>query len=129
VSVTVRPRPVIGALVLTAVVGSGEAAGAAPPPRCGGLNRPACPLQRFMREQVAAPRARGDLDALATSLESLVRFNPAPARFKTWSEICDRGASAARAARFRSVLLSCVRCHDAVRPAYNRQYRERPIGP
>src|SRR4051794_15656665 len=64
------------------------------PVACGQGGMPACPLQGFMRAQVAATLARGDMAALAGALERVAANGPS--EWASWGEVARQGASAAK---------------------------------
>jgi cytochrome c-type biogenesis protein CcmH/NrfG len=119
------------AAFFTVICLSGSAVGdALEAPRgasCGQPGKPPCPLQSWMRENVAKPLAAKDAEALATALERSVALNPEPAAWKEWDVIAREGAAAARAKNDDATLASCTRCHNAFRKPYLERYRERAV--
>jgi hypothetical protein len=104
------------------------AAGPAPSVRsCGAPGKPPCPLQAWMREQVAAPLAKRDRERLAAGLERLRALNPEPDGWKHWDRIASDGARAAREGNDGGTLEACRRCHDVYRSRYNDRFRERAL--
>jgi hypothetical protein len=118
-------RQLVAALSLAAVAATMGRAQAANSPHCGAPGKPPCPLQRWMRREVAAPYAKRHDAALAKHLAELVRVNPEPSRWHHWDLFAREGAADAR--EHRDPVLSCVRCHDVYRAKYNAKYRERSL--
>ena len=119
------PLLVTAAYVLSSAVALSEPKGAAS--ACGGPGKPPCPLQRWMREQVAAPYASGDLPRLAEVLGELDTFNPAPRKWAHWSSFCAKGSDAASQGNRRAAVIACANCHKIYRRTYNIRYRTRPV--
>ena len=112
------------AAVVLVLVGSAAAAESA---RCGAPGKPACPLQHWMRQRVAVPYAKADLEQLALALDELVELNPKPKGWTNWKKFCGDGAAAARAGKRASAAQACSRCHRVYRRTYNFTHRERPL--
>lgn len=93
---------------------------------CGEPGLPACPLQSFMRAQVAAPLAQKDMAALAAGLDRVPAMQPEPS-WTTWSSFAKAGAEAARKGDVLEVRKSCKGCHDAFRASYRKDFRQRPL--
>lgn len=93
---------------------------------CGSPGMPACPLQAWMRANVAAPLAMNDLPALANGLERAAKLVP-DATWSSWTETARAGAAAARKGDVAATRASCRACHGAWREAYRAKYRLRPI--
>src|SRR5262245_38973215 len=81
---------------------------------CGGPGLPACPLQAWMRSNVAAPLAANNAGALAASLERTARLSPEPG-WSSWAAIAAQGAAAAKKGDITAARASCKGCHDAWR--------------
>jgi hypothetical protein len=88
---------------------------------CGTTDNP-CPLQKWMRANMGAPLAAGDMDALGRSLSHVAASNP-DATWTTWTQIATQGAAAAAAKDMTGVKASCKSCHDAFKDKYKAQYR------
>lgn len=93
---------------------------------CGTPGLPPCPLQQWMRSNVASQLAANNMSALATGLERSAKLAPDPA-WTSWAAIASRGAEAARKGDVAGARASCKACHDAWRDAYRAKYRARPI--
>ena len=126
-----RPRPIrlfrlvpvaVAAVLLVARTPRDEAA--ATPLPCGSAGRPPCPLQRWMRKQVAVPYAKRDLSGLAAALNTLAQNNPNPRRWANWTKFAEKGAASAAAGREDTVSF-CTRCHRAYRRTYKATARTR----
>jgi hypothetical protein len=111
---------------LTAAAPSSALADSPPAGRvaCGAPGKPPCPLQAWMRGNVAAPLALGDLTKLAHSLEALRAMSPDP-RWTNWQRFAGDGARAARDGDAAKAQQSCTRCHEVYRARYNELYRGR----
>ena len=94
---------------------------------CGGPGQRACPLQHWMRVNVAVPVAKNDLPALAEALEKIRELNPRPKKWGNWDKIARDGAKAAREGKRRRAKSACGRCHGVYRRQYNAQFRHRAI--
>jgi hypothetical protein len=92
---------------------------------CGQPGLPPCPLQSFMRNQVAASLARGDMKGMAEALRKVATL--APPEFTTWSQLANDGARAAELGDRRALRATCNGCHQAWRQAYRERFRERPL--
>jgi len=92
---------------------------------CGQPGLLPCPLQRFMRENVAAPLARGETKAIGASLRKVATIGPS--EFTSWSAIASQGAGAAEQGDTTALRSACNACHQAYRAAYRAKYRARPI--
>lgn len=120
-----KPWQLMALVLLAALGGAAGGARAASAARCGAPGKPPCPLQRWMRREIAAPYAEHDNAALAKNLLALLRVNPEPKHWHNWDRFARRGAAAAR--KGRDPVLSCVHCHDVYRAKYNAKYREREL--
>lgn len=94
---------------------------------CGQPGLLPCPLQRFMRENVAAPLARGETKSIGVSLRKVAMIGPG--EFTNWSAIASQGAAAAEQGNTAALRSACNACHQAYRAAYRAKYRAQPIGP
>jgi hypothetical protein len=118
--------PPVALAVLLALAGLSPTA-VAGKPACGAPGKPPCPMQHWMRAQVAAAYAQRDFAKLSEVLDQLVQLNPRPNKWGNWNGIARKGAVAARNRDQRAVLLSCTNCHKVYRRAYNLHYRERTL--
>jgi hypothetical protein len=103
-----RPRPVASA----------------PTGPCGDKNNP-CPLQKWMRQNMATAVSANDSPALAKALEKAATFSPDPSW--KWAEIAKTGAEFARQGDISAARKSCKGCHDAYKNQWKQSYRTRPI--
>jgi hypothetical protein len=94
---------------------------------CGQPGLPPCPLQSFMRNQVAAPLARGDMKAISGSLRKVATI--APPAWASWSATALEGAGAADRGDRAALRAACNTCHQTWREEYKQRYRERPLPP
>jgi hypothetical protein len=93
---------------------------------CGKPGAPPCPLQKWMRANVAGPLSANEMAALAVGLEKTAKLAPDPA-WTTWATLAMSGAAAAKRGDIAGARASCKGCHDAWRDAYREKYRLRPI--
>jgi hypothetical protein len=93
---------------------------------CGAPGAVPCPLQAWMRANVASPLASNKMASLADGLERAARLSP-EAGWGSWSTFATQGAQAARRGDVAGARASCKGCHDAWRDAYRAKYRARPV--
>jgi hypothetical protein len=93
---------------------------------CGAPGLPPCPLQGWMRSNVASQLAANNMSALATGLERAARLAPDPA-WTSWAAFASQGAAAARKGDVAGARASCKGCHDAWREAYKAKHRMKPV--
>jgi hypothetical protein len=93
---------------------------------CGKPGAPPCPLQKWMRANVAGPLSANDLATLAAGLEKTAKLAPDPA-WSSWATLATSGAAAAKRGDIAGARASCKGCHDAWRDAYRERYRLRPV--
>ena len=107
---------------------SGEAGkvGPAQSGECGKPGQPPCPLQDWMRKNVAAALAANDAEALSSALEKAAKLAPDPA-WASWGTAASSGAAAAKNGDIAGARAACKTCHDAWRTTYREQFRTRPI--
>lgn len=101
---------------------------AAAPPRpkgeCGDKNNP-CPLQRWMRVNIAPAVASNDPQVLAKALDRLAAFSPDPSW--NWASISKAAAAAARRGDMTEARKSCQGCHNAYKEQWKTQFRKRAV--
>jgi len=120
-------RPILVSLaLLLGSVGASAVAGSRQEV-CGRPGKVACPLQAWMRQNIAAPLAKRDFDSLAKSFEQVSRLNPEPKHFSHWERLSKEGAAAARQKELAKLTSACSRCHELYRPKYIERHRERRI--
>lgn len=93
---------------------------------CGAMGQPPCPLQAYMRANVATPLASNDVEALAAGLDRVRRFAPDPS-WASWASFAAEAAAAARARDITRTRAACRGCHQAWREQYRAAYRARPL--
>ena len=99
---------------------------AAAVPECGGKNP--CPLQVWMRHDMAPASAASDPERLAAALAKMATFSPVPSW--RWNQSATEGADAAKRGDFDAARQACRRCHDTYKPLYkDARYRGRPAPP
>lgn len=94
--------------------------------KCGKPGQPACPLQQWMRKNLAKPLASNDLAAVAASLDAIATRAPDPA-WASWATYAQEGAAAARAGDVAKARKACSGCHGEWRKLYRDEYRSRPV--
>ena len=92
-------------------------------PKCGGRDNP-CPLQKWMRVNMAPALAAKDAPALARALERTAAFSPDPSW--QWAQIARTAAEAANAGDIEGARKSCVGCHASFKEPYKAKFRVRP---
>ena len=119
--------PAAGATTSAADRG-GDAGGSVPAQSgaCGKPGQPPCPLQDWMRKNVAAALAANDAAALSVALEKAAKLSPDPT-WASWASAASSGAAAAKKGDIAGARASCKTCHDVWRTAYRDQFRTRPI--
>jgi hypothetical protein len=118
---------VVAALALAGPNPSLEEERAAPAlEACGTPGAMPCPLQAWMRANVASPLASNKMSSLADGLDRAARLSP-DAGWGSWSTFATQGAEAARRGDVAGARASCKGCHDAWRDAYKAKHRNRPV--
>ena len=92
--------------------------------KCGGVKDP-CPLQRWMREQMAPALAAKDTAALAKALEASARMSPVTSW--EWKGMAMDAAAAARTGDLETARKSCQSCHNAFKTQYQEKFRLKPV--
>jgi hypothetical protein len=93
---------------------------------CGKPGQPPCPLQDWMRKNVAGALAANDTDALSVALDKAAKLTPDPA-WASWTSAAATGAAAAKKGDIAGARAACKTCHDAWRTTYRDRFRMRPI--
>ncbi len=91
---------------------------------CGTKLNP-CPLQRWMRANIAPAITANDTQALARALDRAAAFSPDGSW--RWSEIAKTGAEFARQGDMSAARQSCKGCHELYKPSWKSNYRSRPV--
>lgn len=84
-----------------------------------------CPLQVWMRKNVATAVAANDAAALARALDRVATFSPDASW--TWTDMSKKAADAARRGDMTEARKSCQGCHNAYKAAWRDKYRTRPV--
>jgi hypothetical protein len=95
-----------------------------PAGECGAKGNP-CPLQKWMRANVATAVAAGDTAALARALDRVATFSPNPSW--QWSQMSKEAAAAARSGDMAGARKSCQGCHNLYKEPWKASYRKRPV--
>jgi len=93
---------------------------------CGGKGQPDCPLQGWMKKEIAKPKAAANNEALAANLSKIPAFAP-KSWADDWKKISDAGAKAAQSGDKEGINASCKSCHDKYRKEYQEKYRKDPL--
>ena len=124
-------RGIVGAVAMAGLFAaprfaSADDAGAAPAaPACGTSDNP-CPLQKWMRANLGAAQAAGDMDALGKAFDRAATLAP-DASWTTWGQFAKQGSTAAAAKDVAGVKAACKACHDAHKDNYKTKFRTRPV--
>lgn len=98
------------------------AAAATPPAAdCGSGGNP-CPMQAFMRGQMASAKTP---EALAAAFTRVSRMSPNGGW--SWASIAKKGADLAKAGDVKGAKAQCAACHSAYKAPYKAQYRAKKI--
>jgi hypothetical protein len=122
-----------GVLIGAATVAAAPApAMADPPPACAGTKEDPCPLQKWMRQNMAAANASGDMAALATAFTKLATLSPDKSwngsdANKNWDAISNAGAAAAKAGNATDAKAACKKCHDLYKAPFKDKFRTKPV--
>lgn len=92
---------------------------------CGGDGQPKCPMQAWMKANMAPAAANGDGAALAKALEYVAGH--APPGFAKWTAIAKEGSDKAKAGDLDSAKKACKSCHDEYKAKYKAEMRDRPF--
>src|SRR5258708_4103677 len=122
--------------LVTAVMLGAAAVAAAPSASaedatCGSKENP-CPLQKWMRQNMGASNAAGDMTALASDFDKVAKISPDPAwngsdAKGSWDAIARAGRAAAKGSDAAAVKAACKACHDAFKDKYKRQFRTKAV--
>lgn len=91
---------------------------------CGDKNHP-CPMQKWMRANVATAVAAGDTAALARALDRVATMSPNPGW--QWVQISTTAAAAARNGDMAEARKSCTGCHNLYKEPWKASYRKRAV--
>lgn len=113
-----------GVLLGSAVFAGVPSSASADDAVCGSKENP-CPLQKWMRANIGAALAAGDLPTLAKSLDKAATLSPDPSW--NWAAIAKAGADAARKGDLAGAKASCKSCHDSFKDKYKAQFRAKAV--
>lgn len=85
-----------------------------------------CPLQKWMRANVATAVAADDTAKLAASLAKVATMAPDPS-WTSWREMSEAAAEAAKRGDMKEARKSCRQCHGEYRDKWRASYRARPV--
>jgi hypothetical protein len=89
---------------------------------CGTKENP-CPMQKWMKANMAPAAANGDAAALKTALTYVAGH--APPGFDKWTAIATEGATAAGKGDVDGAKKGCKTCHDLYKAKYKEEMRDR----
>jgi hypothetical protein len=89
---------------------------------CGTKENP-CPMQKWMKANMAPAAANGDADALAKALDYVAKH--APPGLDKWTSIANEGKEAAGKKDIDGAKKSCKTCHDMYKNKYKEEMRDR----
>ena len=117
---------VLGAALVAASAGSASADDS-----CGSKENP-CPLQKWMRQNMAAANASGDMATLAADFDKVSKIAPDPKWMggdakANWDAIAKAGQAAAKANDAAAVKAACKSCHDGFKDKYKAQFRTKAV--
>jgi hypothetical protein len=92
---------------------------------CGGDGQPKCPMQAWMKANMAPAAAGGDGAALAKAMDYVASHSPPG--FSNWTSIAKDAADKARAGDLDTVKKACKTCHDQYKAKYKAEMRDRPF--
>jgi hypothetical protein len=97
---------------------------------CGSKENP-CPLQKWMRQNMATANSSGDMAALQAQFAKVASIAPDKSwngsdAKASWDAIANAGAAAAKANDAAGVKQACKACHDGFKDKYKAQYRMKP---
>ena len=95
-------------------------------PGCGTRPLPDCPLQAWMKGNVASRLNNADTAGLEGAFKRMSAFAPG-AGFEEWTAMSTEGARAAHAGDLDGARQACKSCHNRYREAYRASFRARPL--
>jgi hypothetical protein len=122
---------IAGIVLGAAAIGAAPAPASADDASCGSKENP-CPLQKWMRQNMAAAMSSGDMAALATAFDKVAKIAP-DATWNgadpkaNWDAIAKAGLAAAKANDAAGAKAACKACHDGYKDKYKAQYRTKPV--
>lgn len=98
---------------------------------CGSKENP-CPLQKWMRQNMATANSSGDMAALQTQFAKVAAISPDKSwngsdAKANWDAIAKAGIDAAKANDAAGVKGACKACHDAFKDKYKASYRTKAV--
>lgn len=92
---------------------------------CGGEGQPKCPMQAWMKTNMAPAAANGDGAALAKALDYVASH--APPGYAKWTSIAKDGSDKAKSGDLDAAKKACKSCHDEYKAKYKAELRDRPF--
>ncbi len=116
--------------IMLGAAGLAAAPSASAEDACGTKENP-CPLQKWMRQNMASAMSSGDMTALGAAFDKVSKISPDPkwngADAKAnWDAIAKAGQAAAKANDAAGVKAACKGCHDGFKDKYKAQFRTKP---
>ncbi len=121
---------IAGIVLGTAAIAAAPMPAQADDATCGTKENP-CPLQKWMRQNMASAMSSGDMTALGAAFDKVAKIAPDPKwngsdAKASWDAIAKAGQAAAKANDAAAVKATCKTCHDAFKDKYKATYRMKP---
>lgn len=120
-----------GLMIGAAAIAAAPAPASADDAACGSKENP-CPLQKWMRQNMAPAMASGDMAALGVAFDKAAKLSPDPKwngadPKANWDAMSKAGTAATKANDAAAVKAACKGCHDVYKDKYKQQYRTKPV--
>lgn len=93
---------------------------------CGGGDKPKCPLQNWMNNNIKPAMSGGDPVKVAALLRKIATM--APAGYAGWAKIANDGATEVETKKDVSAgKPSCTKCHEQFKTRWKTEDRDHPI--
>jgi len=89
---------------------------------CGEKGEPLCPMQKWMKKNIAKSVSAGDLPSIAKHLQ-FIADHPVEG-YDDWTEMAEEGVKAARADDLKGAKKSCKTCHKAYQKKWRKTRRD-----
>jgi hypothetical protein len=98
---------------------------------CGSKENP-CPLQKWMRQNMASAMSSGDMNALGAAFDKVSKIAPDPKwnggdAKANWDAIAKTGIAAAKANDAAAAKAACKTCHEAFKDKYKATFRTKAV--
>jgi hypothetical protein len=92
---------------------------------CGDKGQKPCPLQGWMKANMASASSSGDAAELGKQFDYVAAH--APPGFTNWASIAKSGAAKSKASDLDGAKAACKSCHDQYKTRYKVELRDRPF--